>query len=61
MTKEEYIKHIQKREINSIISSLEGLIQNIYDVIGDLEKGKITTEDIPEVYKQYINDDRKSQ
>ena len=55
MTKEEYIKHIEKREINSIILSLEGLIQNVYDVIGDLQKGKITTEDIPKVYKQFID------
>jgi len=61
MTKEEYIKHIEKREINSIILSLEGLIQNAYDVIGDLQKGKITKEDIPKLYKQYINEDRRPQ
>tara|TARA_R100001530_G_scaffold28352_1_gene22423 strand:+ start:120 stop:716 length:597 start_codon:yes stop_codon:yes gene_type:complete len=52
---EEYIEHVLKPETNSTISSLEGLIQNVYDVIGDLQKGKITTEDIPKVYKQFLD------
>ena len=51
---EEYIKQVLKREVNSTISSLEGLIQNVYDLIGDLQKGRITTEDIPEIYKQWL-------
>ena len=53
---EEYVEHVLKPEMNSTISGLEGLIQNIYDVIGDLQKGKITTEDIPEVYTQLITE-----
>ena len=52
--KEEYIEHVLKREVNSTISSLEGLIQNVYDLIGDLQKGRITTEDIPDIYKQWL-------
>jgi len=51
---EEYVEHVLKREVNSTISSLEGLIQNVYDLIGDLQKGRITTEEIPEVYKQWL-------
>ena len=51
---EEYVEHVLKREVNSTISSLEGLIQNVYDLIGDLQKCRITTEEIPEVYKQWL-------
>ena len=51
MTKDEYIKVVCKRELNSTIESLECMIQNIYDLIGDLQKGKISIEDIPTPYK----------
>ena len=51
----EHIEHVLKPETNSTILNLEGLIQNVYDVIGDLQKGKIITEDIPEVYKQFLD------
>ena len=54
MTKDEYIEVVCKRELNSTIESLEWMIQNIYDLIGDLQKGKITIEDIPKPYKYII-------
>tara|TARA_R110002020_G_scaffold368057_3_gene579934 strand:+ start:592 stop:780 length:189 start_codon:yes stop_codon:yes gene_type:complete len=56
MTKEEYIKEICKREVKSEVESLEWLIQNIYDIIGDLQKGKISVEDIPRSYRDIIKD-----
>ena len=56
MTKEEYIKEICKREVKSEVESLEWLIQNIYDIIGDLQKGKISVEDIPSSYRDIIKD-----
>jgi len=52
--KEEYVKHVADREKRQAIDNLECLIQSIYDVIGDLQKGKITTEDIPDIYKQFL-------
>jgi len=54
MKKDEYIKVVCKRELNSTIESLEWMIQNIYDLIGDLQKGKISIEDIPKPYKYII-------
>tara|TARA_R100000008_G_C3517855_1_gene132344 strand:- start:101 stop:298 length:198 start_codon:yes stop_codon:yes gene_type:complete len=57
MTKDEYIEVVCKRELNSTIESLEYVIQNIYDLIGDLQKGKITIEDIPKPYKYIIRED----
>ena len=56
MTKEEYIKEICKREVKSEVESLEWLIQNIYDIIGALQKGKISVEDIPRSYRDIIKD-----
>tara|TARA_R110000824_G_scaffold13876_5_gene59668 strand:+ start:111 stop:287 length:177 start_codon:yes stop_codon:yes gene_type:complete len=57
MVKEEYEKHIIKREVNSIIQTLENEIQNMWDLIGDLQKGKITAEDIPQCYKDIVKNE----
>lgn len=35
-----------------LIDKLESQIQTIWDLIGDLQKGKIGMEDIPDFYKE---------
>ena len=31
-------------------------MQSIYDVIGDLQKGKVTADDIPKCYRDIVKD-----
>ena len=57
MTKDEYAKIVGKRELNSVIQNLETEIQNMYDLIGDLENGKISIEDIPKCYKDIVKNE----
>ena len=57
MTKDESAKIVGKRELNSVIQNLETEIQNMYDLIGDLEKGKISIEDIPKCYKDIVKNE----
>lgn len=52
MNKEEYQKRIQDRLLRVTIQRLEDQIQSIWDLIGDLQKGRIDAEDIPEYYKE---------
>ena len=52
MDKEEYEKRIEDRLLRVTIQRLEDQIQCIFDLIGDLQKGKIDVEDIPECYKE---------
>jgi hypothetical protein len=52
MNKEEYQKRIQDRLLRVTIQRLEDQIQSIWDLIGDLQKGRIDAEDIPECYKE---------
>ena len=52
MDKKEYEKRIEDRLLRVTIQRLEDQIQCIFDLIGDLQKGKIDVEDIPECYKE---------
>ena len=52
MNKEEYQKMIQDRLLRVTIQRLEDQIQSIWDLIGDLQRGRIDAEDIPEYYKE---------
>ena len=52
MDKKEYQKRIEDRLLKVTIQRLEDQIQCIWDLIGDLQKGKIDVEDIPECYKE---------
>ena len=52
MDKKEYQKRIEDRLLKVTIQRLEDQIQCIFDLIGDLQKGKIDVEDIPECYKE---------
>ena len=52
MDKKEYQKRIEDRLLKVTIQRLEDQIQCIFDLIGDLQKGKIDAEDIPECYKE---------
>ena len=52
MDKKEYQKRIQDRLLKVTIQRLEDQIQSIWDLIGDLQKGRINAEDIPEYYKE---------
>ena len=52
MDKKEYQKRIQDRLLKVTIQRLEDQIQCIFDLIGDLQKGRIDAEDIPECYKE---------
>ena len=52
MNKKEHQKRTQDQELNVTIQSLEDQIQNLWDLIGDLQKGKISIADIPECYKE---------
>ena len=52
MDKKEYEKRIEDRLLRVTIQRLEDQIQCIFDLIGDLQKGKIEVEDIPECYKE---------
>mgnify|MGYP007083809947 FL=1 len=52
MDKKEYQKRIEDRLLRVTIQRLEDQIQCIFDLIGDLQKGKIDVEDIPECYKE---------
>jgi hypothetical protein len=59
MNKEEYQERIQQRInvtdgwlLKVTIQRLEDQIQSIWDLIGDLQKGRIDAEDIPECYKE---------
>ena len=64
MNKEEYQERIQQRInvtdgwlVKVTIQRLEDQIQSIWDLIGDLQKGRIDAEDIPEYYKESEVDD----
>ena len=59
MTKDEYAKIVGKRELNSVIQNLETEIQNMYDLIGDLEKGKISINTISETSSDFIEEESK--
>ena len=52
MNKKEYQKRIEDRLLRVTIQRLEDQIQCIFDLIGDLQKGKISVADIPEYYKE---------
>ena len=52
MDKKEYEKRIEDRLLRVTIQRLEDQIQCIFDLIGDLQKGKISVADIPEYYKE---------
>ena len=52
MDKKEYQKRIEDRLLKVTIQRLEDQIQCIWDLIGDLQKGRIDAEDIPEYYKE---------
>ena len=52
MDKKEYQKRIEDRLLKVTIQRLEDQIQCIWDLIGDLQKGKIDVEDIPEYFKE---------
>ena len=56
MNKQEYAEVIRIRERNCCIHNLEHLVQCINDTISDLQKDKITVEEIPECYKQFTNE-----
>ena len=52
MDKKEYQKRIQDRLLKVTIQRLEDEIQLRFDLIGDLQRGKIDVEDIPECFKE---------
>ena len=52
MDKKDYQKRIEDRLLRVTIQRLEDQIQCIFDLIGDLQKGKIDVEDIPECFKE---------
>ena len=52
MDKKEYQKRIEDRLLKVTIQRLEDQIQCIFDLIGDLQTGKIDAEDIQECYKE---------
>ena len=52
MDKKEYQKRIEDRLLRVTIQRLEDEIQLRFDLIGDLQRGKIDVEDIPECFKE---------
>ena len=52
MNKKEYEKRIEDRLLRVTIQRLEDEIQLRFDLIGDLQRGKIDVEDIPECFKE---------
>tara|TARA_R100000789_G_scaffold81597_1_gene76874 strand:- start:17 stop:241 length:225 start_codon:yes stop_codon:yes gene_type:complete len=51
----EYIKAVSNREEKNTIQDLEWVIQCLNDTISDIQKGKITVDEIPEAYRLLIN------
>jgi len=52
---EERIK-LLRLPIIKIVEALESEVQSIYDLIGDLQKGKVTADDIPKCYRDIVKD-----
>ena len=56
--KKEYEERIKllRLPIIKVVEALESEVQSIYDVIGDLQKGKVTADDIPKCYRDIVKD-----
>jgi len=56
--KKEYEERIKllRLPIVKVVEALESEVQSIYDVIGDLQKGKVKADDIPKCYRDIVKE-----